>query len=143
MDPVSNMTAVSHEGIQLQKQGQAFISLEREQGMYSLKKTTTDDDTVRKKARLREAAEGFEGIFIRKLLSTMRSTMSENSMFGTGPEGDIYGDIIDNALADVMAKRGILGLGDKLYDSMAARLEKKPETETNHIPKAEFLKIRR
>ena len=76
-----------------------------------------------KKAKLRKAAEGFEAIFVRKLLSTMRTTMSENSMFGAGISGEIYGDIIDSAVADTMAEKNVLGFADMLYRSMVKSVE--------------------
>ena len=80
-----------------------------------------DVETIKKE--MHKAAEGFEAIFTRQLLKTMRSTLMEKSMFGEGPSGDIYGDIMDSAIADKMAARGDLGLADMLYGNMVRKLE--------------------
>lgn len=80
------------------------------------------------KTRLRKAAEGFEAIFIRKLLSSMQSTLSEGSMFGSGSAGSIYSDIADAAVADTMASQSILGLADRLYVTMVKGIESKYNT---------------
>ena len=84
-------------------------------------KSQKDIETTKKE--LRKAADGFEAIFTRQLLKTMRSTLTEKSMFGEGPSGDIYGDILDSAIADKMAARGDIGLADMLYGNMVRKLE--------------------
>ena len=94
-----------------------------------IKKANTISDIDAKKAKLLKSAQGFEAIFIRKLLNTMRTTMSENSMFGTGVAGDVYGDIIDNAVSEVMSKQSVLGLSNMLYSTMVKSLETRSDEE--------------
>ena len=77
-----------------------------------------NDDIEARKARLREAAEGFEAIFARQILKTMRSSLSDGGMFGSGSTGEIYSDMMDNAVAEKIAKRGELGLADAIYKQM-------------------------
>ena len=54
-------------------------------------------------------------LFIRQILQTMRTTVPGGGMFGKGAVGDIYGDMMDNVLAEVMSKRSVFGLTDLLY----------------------------
>ena len=123
MGPISNVSTIVRFGLPLggtkldfkpRGNGQAeFIPVEKDTGQ------SIDGE----KAALKKAAQGFESIFIRKLMSSMRSTMSENSMFGSGVAGEVYGDIVDSAVADVMSKKSILGLSDMLYKTMVQKLE--------------------
>jgi len=106
----------------LHKEPEPF-RLENDKTTFSLGKTSQTSDIDAKKAKLRKAAEGFEAIFIRMLFSTMRTTMSEGSMFGSGTSGEIYGDIIDSAVADVLADKSALGLADMLYRSMEKSID--------------------
>ncbi len=88
-----------------------------------LTRSGTEKNIDVEKNRLRKAAQNFEAIFIRKLLSTMRSTMSEGSMYGSGIAGDVYGDIVENAMADIMSKRSVLGISETLYRTMVKSVE--------------------
>ena len=107
-----------------------FKDIENGAKEFPVKKYITISDIDAKKAKMLKTAQGFEAIFIRKLLSTMRSTMSENSMFGKGVAGDVYGDIIDNAVSDVMSKQSVLGLSDMLYSTMVKSLENSDKEES-------------
>jgi len=82
-----------------------------------------NDDFEAKKIKLEKAAEGFEAIFIRQLLKTMRSTLSGGGIFGEGSVGEIYGDMMDNTLADILAKRDALGIADSLYRQLVKEIE--------------------
>jgi peptidoglycan hydrolase FlgJ len=88
--------------------------------------------------KLKKSAEGFEAIFIRQLLSTMRATIPEGGMLGSGMAGDIYGDIINNALSETMSKKSAFGLADIIYSRLVKTIdtgtappvvERKPETQ--------------
>ncbi|MFC1573936.1 rod-binding protein [Candidatus Latescibacterota bacterium] len=111
------------------QRGVEFKDIRNNTQEFPIKKVNTISDIDAKKTKLLKSAQGFEAIFIRKLFSTMRSTMSENSMFGTGVAGDIYGDIIDNAVSDVMSKQSVLGLADMLYSTMVKSLETRGDEE--------------
>ena len=78
---------------------------------------------VEKKAKLRKAAESFEAIFIRQMLRSMRSTLLDGGMFGSGATGEIYSDIMENAIAEKMAERSVLGLADLLYKRMVKNID--------------------
>ena len=56
--------------------------------------------------------------------------MSENSMFGSGVSGEIYGDIIDTAVADALAEKSVLGFADMLYRSLVKGIETEQKTDS-------------
>ena len=87
------------------------------------KKITANDDIEVKKTKLRKAAEGFEAIFARQILESMRSTLTDGGMFGSGSIGETYSYIMDNAIAETIAKRGDLGLADHIYNQMVKSIE--------------------
>lgn len=100
-----------------------FIPLKPAANNLKVNRSKGKDDIEAKKIRLEKAAEGFEAIFIRQLLKTMRSTLSGEGIFGKGSVGEIYGDMMDNALADILAKRDALGIADSLYRQLVKEIE--------------------
>ena len=83
-------------------------------GPFPVERPGVDALPVRKKpadgdaraAEIRKAAAGFESIFLRHLLKTMRTTVPGGGMYGSGASGEIYADMMENSLADVMSQRG-------------------------------------
>jgi flagellar protein FlgJ len=59
-------------------------------------------------ARIEEVAQGFEAIFMRQIVKGLRktATVDEDSAFMNG----IYSDMLDEQLADHLARSGGLGL---------------------------------
>ena len=87
-------------------------------------KTTINNNNIEaRKAKLREAAKGFEAIFARQLLSSMRSALTDGGMFGSGTTGEIYNDMMDNAIAEQISLRSALGLADIIYKQMVKNIE--------------------
>jgi flagellar protein FlgJ len=72
--------------------------------------------------RLRQAAEGFEAIFIRQFLKTMQSTLTGGNLFGSGTAGEMYADMAETALAETMAREGRFGIADVLYRRLTGKL---------------------
>ena len=87
-------------------------------------------DIGARKAKLRKAAEGFEAIFIRQILKSMHSTLTSGGMFGSGSVGEIYSDIMDNAISEKIAERGDMGLADIIYKQMVKSIESGKESCT-------------
>ncbi|MCX7800778.1 MAG: rod-binding protein [Fimbriimonadales bacterium] len=69
--------------------------------------------------RLKKAAEGIEALFFRDLLQAMRRAMPEGDSEG-GFGAQIYRDLFDQAVAEALGRRGSLGIGKVVYESMAA-----------------------
>ncbi|MFC1561264.1 rod-binding protein [Candidatus Latescibacterota bacterium] len=84
-------------------------------------------DIEARKAKLRKAAEGFEAIFVRQMLKSMRSTLTSGGMFGSGSVGEIYSDMMDNAISEKIAERGDMGLADIIYKQMVKSIESENE----------------
>ena len=61
---------------------------------------------------LKEAARGFEAIFISELLKVMRKSIGKSNLLGQGLGGEIYTSMFDENLAKVIASNGGLGLAD-------------------------------
>lgn len=97
-------------------------------------KVTENDDIETRKAKLRKAAKGFEAIFAMQILKSMRSTLKNGGMFGSGSTGEIYSYIMDNAIAETIAERGDLGLADSIYKQMVKSIKSddKSSTAKNH-----------
>ena len=82
-----------------------------------------NNDIEARKAKLRKAAQGFEEIFARQLLKSMRTSLTSGGMFGNGSIGEIYSDMMDNAMAEQISVRSGLGLADIIYKHMVKSIE--------------------
>ncbi len=71
--------------------------------------------------KLKEACEGFEAVFINKLLKQMRDTV-QKSDFLHSPYEDNYLSMFDQELADKLSKEGGIGIGDMLYQQLKQRV---------------------
>ena len=100
-----------------------FMPLKTQAEPLPIRNGSKVDGIVAKKAKLRKAAEGFEAIFIRQFLKAMRTTIPDGGMFGKGTVGEIYADMMDNAVADESAKRGTLGIADIMYRRLVTGIE--------------------
>lgn len=63
-------------------------------------------------------AKEFEGIFLRKMLSSLEKT---TSMTGKAPGAQMYGQMVTDALADAMGRGGGIGLADSLERVLGTR----------------------
>ena len=130
MDPITNIIPPS---LTFRLPGTAeYLPLERESGgPMPLNDGITDTrDLEARLARAKETANAFEAIFVRQLLQTMRSTLGGEGMFGSGTEGEIFGDMIDNALSETLSERGFLGISDMMYRRMIRDIGTVNENET-------------
>jgi len=112
-------------GIPLNRETGKAIPLQREQKLLPLSSTGGNADSSVEKAKLRKAAEGFEAIFFRQMLKTMRSTVPDNTMYGSGSTGEMYADMVESSLADAMSKQGRLGIANTLYNRMVRRIDQR------------------
>jgi len=87
-----------------------------------------------RKAELREAAEGFEAIFIRQFLKSMRDTLPGEGMFGKGIAGEIYAGMMDEAVADAAARRGAFGIADAVYRQLSKNMDSSTENDPQEKP---------
>ena len=90
-----------------------------------------NDDIEARKTKLRKAAGDFEAIFVRQILKSMRSTLTSGGMFGSGSVGEIYSDMMDNAISEKIAERGDMGLADIIYKQIVKSIESENESSTD------------
>ena len=82
------------------------------------KKGKTDD------AKLREASNEFEAIFIQQMLKTMRKTSLESDFIKKSEGEKMFRSMLDEQYAILSAKSGRLGLGEMIYQQLKSNLKK-------------------
>jgi len=82
-------------------------------------KGKTDD------ARLREASNEFEAIFIQQMLQTMRKTSLESDFIKKSEGEKIFRSMLDEQYAILSAKSRRLGLGEMIYQQLKSNLKNK------------------
>lgn len=82
--------------------------------------TKTPDDPVH--AKLRQAADGLNGMFIRQLFSAMRATVPLDADGMSGPGATVFTQMLDDTIADHAAGQMRRGLGDAIYRELCSRL---------------------
>ena len=88
----------------------------------ALKKTLSGGKT--KEAKLREACQGFESVFISKLFSQMRATVPKDGLLH-GKYEEQYYSMFDKAMSDKMAADGGIGLADMMYRQLKGQIAAK------------------
>jgi Rod binding domain-containing protein len=73
------------------------------------------------KARLREACQGFEAMFIQKMWEEMRNNVPKEGYLHSKDE-QLYQSMFDHEFSKKMASAGGIGLADMLYDQLAQTL---------------------
>jgi flagellar protein FlgJ len=68
--------------------------------------------------KLKKVCEDFESIFISQMLKMMRQTIPKSGLLDGGTQQDTYLSLFDQELSKNMAKRGGIGLGKILYQSV-------------------------
>jgi len=76
---------------------------------------------ARQEKRLREAAEGFEALFMNEMLKSGRNTPFESDMVESSATQSTRA-MLDTKLSEVGAGKAGLGLGDAIYRQFAGHL---------------------
>jgi peptidoglycan hydrolase FlgJ len=69
-------------------------------------------------AKLKSAAQQFEAVFLRQMISSMRQAGPGDGMLDS-EAGDTFRDMADASTADAMAHKGVLGLATLLEKQLA------------------------
>ena len=77
----------------------------------------------RKDAKLKEACQGFESIFLNKIWTQMRQSLPKEGYLHSKEE-EFYQQMFDKELMDKMARTGGIGLGDMLYKHLKESSER-------------------
>lgn len=83
--------------------------------------TAAADPTAADKAKLKSAAQAFEAVFLRQMISSMRSASLGDGLTDSDASNQ-FRDMADANTADAMAKRGVLGIAGMLEKQLGARL---------------------
>ncbi len=89
-----------------------------------------------------DAARDFEALFLRILLSEMRSTVVKSGLFGKGLATDIYEDMLFSQIADTLAaaKPGT-GVKETIYNAIisAESVKYRPDSADNSgVPQSPY-----
>jgi len=96
------------------------------------KKTPAQKD----RAKAEKTAGQFEQLFVRSMVSSLRSTASlggdDGGMFGNGPGADTFGDWFDQNLAEQISRNAKVGIAQQLL----VDLERNHEIPAHAVDKA-------
>jgi soluble lytic murein transglycosylase-like protein len=91
-------------------------------------------------AALRQVASQFEALFYNQLLSAMRETVPENSLWGKDSAAKTYRQMHDDALAERLAEGGRLGIADLIVQQFRpATAPGEGRTSGEHLPEVRRL----
>ncbi|KJS19419.1 MAG: hypothetical protein VR72_18715 [Clostridiaceae bacterium BRH_c20a] len=72
-------------------------------------------------AKLMDASQQLESVFIHQMISQMRATIPEGGLLGKSQGEEIFQDMLDEKYAENISKAGGMGLAKILYDQLAAK----------------------
>lgn len=81
-------------------------------------KAAQEAKAAKEDAKLREACEGFEAMFLKMMYKEMRSTVPDNELFGTSNGEKIMQDMLDTQMIDNISAGGGVGLADMMYKQL-------------------------
>ncbi len=82
------------------------------------------DNKLQRQIKLKKATEAFEAIFIAQLLKSMRSSsLEDKNKEESGFGKDIMLSMADESVAKQLAKTGMIGVGEVLYNHLLKRLD--------------------
>jgi len=73
----------------------------------------------KEQARLRDACQQFEAIFLAQLLQKMRETVPKDPLLGDSRAKDIYNSMLDWELAQQIARSQSVGIAETLYRQLS------------------------
>lgn len=89
-------------------------------GLDQIKKKAADPE---KEKELKEACAGFEAIFMKKMVESMRSTLPGNALFPQSNTMEIFQSMYDQSLADKLSHTPqSTGLKEFLYQQLKKSL---------------------
>jgi Rod binding domain-containing protein len=83
--------------------------------LHSAAKSEQEDKVAYNKS-LKNACDGFEEIFVHKMLQVMRSSSEEDRLINGGRGEEIFQDMLDENYAKIITKSRAMGLSDLIYE---------------------------
>ena len=84
----------------------------------SVDTTPVANATGRQEAKLRQACQDFEAVFLNHLLKSMRKTVVKSDLFGSSKEEEFFQEMMDYEVSRSIAKRQSMGIADMLYKQL-------------------------
>ncbi len=69
-------------------------------------------------AKLREAAEEFESIFLSQMLQPMFNNVGKDTLTGGGPGTDIFKSMFVDEIGKAVSRAGGVGIADQVYTEL-------------------------
>ena len=85
--------------------------------------------------QLRQACQGFEGIFVAEMLRPMRNTVSGGGILPATTSMGIWQDQFNVALSQTVSKAEALGIAEMLYREIAEATREESGQRANALPK--------
>ncbi len=86
-----------------------------------------------KQAKLREACEGFESVFLQKMWEQMRQNVNKSGYLHSRDE-ETWQGMYDQEFSKKMSSAGGIGLADMLYEQLNQRLAQSSRDASSHSP---------
>ena len=83
---------------------------------------TTTSASTPERTRLHQAAQAFEAIFVRQMLTSARQSNFGDDLWSDDKGQDTFTAMRDERFADITAQSGALGVGKQVEAQLAARL---------------------
>ncbi|MBM3463045.1 MAG: flagellar biosynthesis protein FlgJ [Armatimonadetes bacterium] len=80
---------------------------------------------AREDAKLKEAVQQFEQVFLKQLFSEMRKSVPKTNLMGEGKEQEMFEGMLDDERAKAWSQSGGIGLADMMYQQMKKQNEGK------------------
>lgn len=80
----------------------------------------------REDAKLKDAVQQYEQVFLKQLFAEMRKSIPKTNMFGEEPskEQEMFEDMLDDERAKAWSQSGGIGLASIMYDQLKRQNEK-------------------
>lgn len=86
--------------------------------------SVTLDAAAQERAELRDAAQAFEAIFVRRMLAAARATEFDKNGIFSGQGLEQFRTMQDEQLADLASRSGAFGLADAIEQHLSAQTGK-------------------
>ncbi len=95
-------------------------------------KLTNSSPLLSEKNRLKKACADFEAILLNQMLTSMRNTLTNDSVFGNSLGKDLYKSMYYRQISTDIAQSGSgLGIGELLYKKLEGKLDAHSTTSEN------------
>ena len=92
------------------------LKLKQTSNIHHPKSLETKGEKDAYNTSLKEATDGFEEIFVHKMITVMREATPKTGFLSGGRGEEIFQDMLDENYSNLITKTGALGLSKMIYD---------------------------